>query len=145
MKKEATAVKNIREMCKVRKWLKDMRKERKLSQDAIAKKLGIGQQYYSAIENGERMRDMPISMARKLAEVFMVSIDKILEMERGDKLNQIKKLREEKNMTQFGLAEALNVSQSAIALWETGKSRPSTYKLPELAKILGCSIDDLFE
>ncbi len=65
----------------MRKWLKDMRKEGKLSQNTIAKKLGIGQQYYSAIENGERMRDMPISMTRKLAEVFMVSIEKILEME----------------------------------------------------------------
>ena len=47
-------------------------------------------------------------------------------------------------MSQFGLAHLLNVSQQAIAKWESGKSQPRADKLPEIAKVLGCTIDDLY-
>ena len=39
----------------------------------------------------------------------------------------------------------LNVDRSTIAKWETGEAMPRADKLPEIAKILGCTIDDLFE
>lgn len=39
--------------------------------------------------------------------------------------NRIKKLRKEKGLTQVELAEALNVSKGAIAMWETGKRTPT--------------------
>ena len=58
---------------------------------------------------------------------------------------KIKQLREGRNYNQNDLAEVLGVDRSAIAKWETGESFPRTDKLPKLAEILGCSIDDLFE
>ena len=57
----------------------------------------------------------------------------------------IKDKRVSLNMTQDELAEKLNVSRATIAMWETGKAMPRADKLPELAKILGCTVSDLFD
>lgn len=56
----------------------------------------------------------------------------------------IKAMREKRQLTQSDLAEKLSVSQTCIAKWETGEAMPRADKLPELAKIFGCSIDDLY-
>ena len=58
---------------------------------------------------------------------------------------KIKELREAKNYNQSDLASELGVDRSAVAKWETGEAVPRTEKLPKLAKVLGCSIDELFE
>ena len=39
------------------------------------------QQYYNLIENGERQKDLDLSIATKLSEIFEVSIDWIAEQE----------------------------------------------------------------
>lgn len=57
----------------------------------------------------------------------------------------IEALRVSKSMTQEQLASEIGVARSTIAMWETGEAMPRADKLPELAKILGCSIDELFE
>lgn len=59
-------------------------------------------------------------------------------------MNKIKQLRENANLTQQQLSENLNVDRSTVAKWETGEAMPRADKLPELAKIFGCSIDDLY-
>ncbi|WP_442871465.1 helix-turn-helix domain-containing protein [Caproiciproducens sp.] len=38
----------------------------------------------------------------------------------------------------------LKTNQSTVAMWETGSSFPRSDRLPQLAKILGCHIDDLY-
>jgi transcriptional regulator with XRE-family HTH domain len=58
------------------------------------------------------------------------------------KLQTIRKL---KKMSQAKLAAALSVTQGAVSQWESGMSTPRTEKLPEIARILGCEIKDLFE
>ncbi len=63
----------------------------------------------------------------------------------GDKLNSIKSHRENLGLSQKKLAEKLCVSQQAVTKWETGESRPRAEKLPEIARLLGCSVDDLFK
>lgn len=57
---------------------------------------------------------------------------------------QIKHLREKAGLTQLELALRMNVGQSCIAMWENGENSPRADKLPELARILGCTIDDLY-
>ncbi|MCM1155419.1 MAG: helix-turn-helix domain-containing protein [Roseburia sp.] len=56
---------------------------------------------------------------------------------------QIAFLRRERGYTGEGLAERLGVSPQAISKWENAKCLPETAILPELAKALDCSIDDL--
>lgn len=56
----------------------------------------------------------------------------------------IKEMRIKKNMSQKELSEKMEVGQSTVAMWETGKISPTADKLPKLAKVLGCRIDDLF-
>ena len=57
---------------------------------------------------------------------------------------QIRELRESANLTQEELATKLNLKRTAISMWETGEALPRTDKLPEIARILNCSIEDLF-
>ena len=57
----------------------------------------------------------------------------------------IKKYREKSGITQQQLAAILGVSQSTVAMWETNNSLPRTEKLPEIAKALGCTIDELLK
>ncbi|MBQ8830818.1 MAG: helix-turn-helix transcriptional regulator [Oscillospiraceae bacterium] len=56
----------------------------------------------------------------------------------------IKERRLSKNMTQGELAKELGVSRTTVTMWETGASRPTADKLPTLAQVLGCTIDELF-
>lgn len=57
---------------------------------------------------------------------------------------KIRKLREDRGITQAQLSEKLGVGRSAVAMWETGCAKPSADKLPKLAKLLGCTIDELY-
>ena len=59
-------------------------------------------------------------------------------------MNNIENIRSLKRISQKDLAEEIGVSQSAVSQWESGQAFPSSDKLPQIAKILGCSIDDLF-
>lgn len=58
----------------------------------------------------------------------------------GEKLA---KLRREKNYTQEQLAELLGVSRQAVSKWESDSAYPETEKLIRLAKLYGCSLDEL--
>ena len=60
-------------------------------------------------------------------------------------MERIRELRKKANLTQSQLSKCLGIDTSAVSLWETGKSMPTADKLPDLAKILGCTIDELFE
>lgn len=60
-------------------------------------------------------------------------------------MNAIIKLRERKGLSQKELADILNITQGAVSQWELGLSRPTSKILPELAKALDCTIDELFK
>lgn len=57
---------------------------------------------------------------------------------------QIGKFREDIGMGQSELANRLKVDRTTVVKWETGNALPRTSMLPKLAKVLRCSIDDLF-
>lgn len=54
------------------------------------------------------------------------------------------KLRQRDGMTQSDLADALNVSVSAVSKWETGKNFPDIPVFAELKKLFDLSYDDLY-
>ena len=45
--------------------------------------------------------------------------------------------------TQREVALILGVKESAVSKWERGLSKPRADKLPTLAKLYGCSIEEL--
>lgn len=53
-------------------------------------------------------------------------------------------LRKEHGITQTRLAECLGVSQQTIQAYESGKRRIQVATLPELARILSTTLDELF-
>ena len=55
----------------------------------------------------------------------------------------LKAIRASKKLTQIDLAKQLGVARTAIAMWETGAAFPRADKLPMLAKILNCTVDEL--
>ena len=58
--------------------------------------------------------------------------------------DRIRAARLAAGMTQEELGEKLGVSFQAVSTWEQGKCLPDTDRLPELTKVLGCSMDSLF-
>ena len=57
---------------------------------------------------------------------------------------RIKSLRKRKYLTQEKLAEYLGVSFQAVSKWETGVASPDLSMIVPLARLLGCSTDELF-
>lgn len=56
---------------------------------------------------------------------------------------KIAELRKQNNMTQFELADRLNISFQAVSNWERGNSMPDISKLPEIAELFHTTIDDI--
>ena len=59
-------------------------------------------------------------------------------------MNSFYKMRQRAGLKQVDVCLKLNVSQTAISMWETGKSFPQSKLLPKIAALYNCSIDDLF-
>jgi len=57
----------------------------------------------------------------------------------------LRKLRLEKKLTQEQVAEKLGVSPQAVSRWETGVTFPDIMLLPEISKVYGVLVDDLFK
>lgn len=57
----------------------------------------------------------------------------------------IKDMRESQDMSQYELARALQVSQSAVAKWELGKTEPTSSALVSIARFFNVSADYLLE
>lgn len=57
---------------------------------------------------------------------------------------QIRKFREAAGLTMRELAGKIGVSAATVSRWESGEDFPAAGRLPHLANVLGCSIDELF-
>lgn len=60
----------------------------------------------------------------------------------GGKLN-IKNLRLKAGLTQVELAKKMRVDQAAVSRWESGETKPLRKSRKRLAKVLGCTVDEL--
>ena len=65
----------------MREYLKALRENQGLTQRVVAETLGVTRQYYNLIESGERQSKMSIETAQKLAAIFNVPIEYVLEQE----------------------------------------------------------------
>ena len=57
---------------------------------------------------------------------------------------RLKELRTIAHLTQAEFAERLHLSKSAIANWESGRTRPDLANVPSLCRVLGISIEEFF-
>lgn len=60
------------------------------------------------------------------------------------KIMKIQKLRKAAGLTVQQLADKLGVYVTEVIAWEHETYLPRARLLPDLAKVLGCTIDDLF-
>ena len=58
--------------------------------------------------------------------------------------NNLKKFRQEKNLTQEQVAEALHVSAHTVSRWECNTTLPDVTMLPKIARLYCVTIDDFF-
>ena len=57
---------------------------------------------------------------------------------------EIRRLRDDRGITQEALAEALNVTAQTVSKWERSTSMPDVQMLPQIAIYFGVTIDQLF-
>ena len=57
---------------------------------------------------------------------------------------RIRERMEARGILPVQLADAMGVSPGAVGKWVYGKAYPSADKLPKLAELLGCTIDELY-
>jgi len=59
--------------------------------------------------------------------------------------NNLKRFRQEKNLTQEQVAEALGVNIHTVSRWECSTTLPDVLMLPELARLYCVTVDDFFK
>ena len=52
-------------------------------------------------------------------------------------------MRQKAGLSVAQVMEALKVSDAAVYQWETNVTRPNAKRLPEIAALYGCTIDEL--
>ena len=58
--------------------------------------------------------------------------------------DNLRRLRQGKQMTQEQVAEALGVSPQSVSRWECGNTFPDVMLLPSIARLYGVTVDDLY-
>ncbi|MBO7273439.1 MAG: helix-turn-helix transcriptional regulator [Clostridia bacterium] len=58
---------------------------------------------------------------------------------------KITEFRQRNNLTQGEFGKLLGISAQAISKWEREICYPDITILPDLARVLGCSVNDFFE
>lgn len=66
----------------MREWLKNERIKKGWNMKQVAEKLDITESYYCYIENGERQKNMDITLVAKMSSIFNLTIQQIVELER---------------------------------------------------------------
>lgn len=56
----------------------------------------------------------------------------------------IRKYREAAGLSKSDLARKMKVSLPTVCRWEKGEDFPAAARIPELASVLDCTIDELF-
>ncbi len=60
-------------------------------------------------------------------------------------MNRFKLFRVLSELSQKEAADLLGVKQVSVWQWEHGVTYPKAERLPEIAKLYGCSVNDFFE
>lgn len=73
------------------------------------------------------------------------SIKQLISVKKGgDFFMKLKKMREEKNISQKEIAEMLGITQQAYSRIELGQAKPSLLKAKDIADFFNVSIEEIF-
>ena len=53
--------------------------------------------------------------------------------------------REKSGLSQVAVAKKVGVSDAAVSMWETGKTKPRASLLPVISRIYGATVDELLD
>ena len=56
----------------------------------------------------------------------------------------LRDIRKEAGLRQEDVAKKLDVDQSTVSFWESGRYKPSRKYHKKLAKLYGCTVEELF-
>jgi transcriptional regulator len=134
--------------------LKDIREDNDINQEQMAKILNVKRSTYSLWELGINI--IPLKNLCDFADYFDFSIDYILELTNDRKNtnlikgldliklgNNIKHLRNKKELSQENIADMIGVSQACITRYEKGLICISTSNLYKLSKKFKFSLAEL--
>lgn len=122
--------------------IKSLRKRKNITQVQLAEALSVERSSVGKYETGT----MPSAdVLIRIADYFDVSVDYILCRDdyNASFANRLRKIRNESHISQIALAEALSISQQAVAKWESGKSTPNPETVKRIANIMHVSTDYL--
>lgn len=54
-----------------------------------------------------------------------------------------REMRQKAGLSVAQVMKSLRVTDAAIYQWETGETTPASKRLPEIAKLYGCTVDEL--
>lgn len=133
--------------------IKELRKREKITQDELAKKIGIGKSAISNYESGYRMPKQDLLF--KLANVFNESVDiffpnfinepisEILSLDKKIAAN-IKEIRTQNQLSKKSVAYKLGISIKELTLYEE-QQKPFTINVVfNFAEALNVTFEDLF-
>lgn len=128
--------------------LKQIRKERNMSQDEFANLLGTSKQVISRYETAQRIPK--ITTVSEYAQKLDISLEQLINYNNGGSTymtlgKQIKKFRIRKGLTQEQLGTLLNKAGSTVRSWELDNSQPSPQTLCLLCDVLGTTPNVLLE
>ena len=133
--------------------IKDIREDKDITQEQMAKILDVNRSTYSMWEIG--LSFMSVAQLCEFASYFDYSIDYVLGLSNNRKNNvtkkfsykdlgiNIKNLRIKNNYSQTYLANMMKVTQACIVRWEKGITKISIPNLYELSKIFKVTLNEL--
>lgn len=65
----------------MRNYLKIFRSEKNISQGELADRIGISQNYYCYIENGERQQNISLELLQKLSKALEIPLEELIRQE----------------------------------------------------------------
>ena len=147
----------------LRKRIREFREERDLSQADVAKRMGVRKSYVSRVENGhtvpslETLERFAAALETPLYQLFYDeslsaagqhkaegSVDRLESDPEGVIGKRIRKLRQEKGLSQADVGKRMGVLRSYISRVENGHTVPSLETLERLAAALETPLYQLF-
>ncbi len=136
------------------KKIKDIREDNDVTQEQMAKILGVKRSAYSLWELGINI--IPLEYLCKFSSYFNLTIDYVLGINNNRNIssskkeldlkilgNNLKKIRLDNKLYQKDIANFLNVSRSCVAEYESGKVCITISNLYKISKKYKITIEDL--